>query len=487
MDHSFSPMTSSPTRDADLAAPSTAPPKKKRRNFCRKSWSEPEDYRTPLREYVTLMADKLLTQQESSNILCFSYAQRPDRAVTRIKTVTGEVCALLKPFNGAEWPLWPMPYVPCGLDGRALHYMCEAELDVFREIFSPFVKLVRHRLDAGQALVMGSTAARLFAGIPALRPYVVADETNPVLRSGVACVPHPSEWHKMHGKDLEPLYSKLQVVFGSNLPSIEIFERQINAAYRRVRVSVGIWVHANAPEDKKTLWRQHVSEAMKKPETFAKLSKAKKEMYNVRPELREQVGERTREMWTHNKKAQCDLITQAMARPEVKTTQRAGIAQKWKDEEWSASRRQQMSQEGVDRANSMRETEKSKPDSYHRAKSDAISKAKCKNKTADSDPIAMRLHVPAKLNDENLQEVYELLRKRHEVFCVDPQDKYVFWAICNDGNLRRGSRAVRTLLDKFEVTRTDLPTDWQSQHPPSSMPNQSSQSTGSASSSSSRT
>lgn len=439
----------------------------------RKSWIEPENYRASLRDYVTYMGGKLL-QQGTPNILCLSYAQRPDRALVPVKTVTGEICSLLKRFNGAEWPLWPTEYVPCGPDGRALHYMCKAELDVFREIFHPFVEPIRRLLDAREAIVMGSTVARLFAGIPELRQYVVAGEGRP--GSGIACVPYPCEWHKMHGKDLEPLHNKLQNVFGPDFVALETFERQINAAYRRVRVSVGIWVHANVPEDKKTQWRRHITEAMRKPETFAKLSEAKKIMYINRPELREQVGDRARDMWANDKEGLRGLITEAMARPEVKTKQCTGIAEKWKNEEWSSNRRQQMAQQGADNFASMKENEKSKPDSYHRAKSDAISKAKRKKNAGGAElevdnPIAMRLHVPLKLTDENLKEVFELLSRRHEIFCIDPQDKYVFWAICNDGNLRRGSRAVRTLLNKFEVTRTDLPNDWQSQHPPSSMPN----------------
>jgi hypothetical protein len=441
------------------------------------AWVEPEGYRAGLALHVENLRNFLEDESNIGKVVCATYAKRPDREMLNVKSVTSEVLKILAPFGAVEQPMWPAAYVPCGPDGRALYYMKEAEIAVLRELMAPLVPKLHERCASGKCLVTGITAARVFGGFPELRQYVMTDG-EPAPGHGPCYLPHPSEWHKLHGEEkLGPVYAKLASVLGPEFPDLEAFERQVNAAYRRVRISVGLWVHANIPPDKRDEWRKNIASALGRPETKVKLSTAKKEMYEQRPELRTEVGERTRVLWETDRVGQCRRIADAMARPEVKSKQKDGIATKWADENFSIKRREQMRTRGKDLAADVQRSEASMPDSYHRKKSDAISIGKRKKAAAaegrevtPDEPKAMRLHVPTRLTTPQRAEVLALLQRRHSVCCIDPTDECVFWAICEDGNLRRGARAVRTLLDKFEVTRAELPPDWQGLHPPSRIP-----------------
>lgn len=451
-----------------------------------KVWQEPEGYRRGLLSHVQDLENIADAVTTSNGVLAITHSKRADREGMGIRSITGEVLSVLARYGCTDCPMWPAAYVPCGPNGRALFYKSEAEMKVLRSLLNDFRPKILVLLKRGKCVVAGLNAARLLAGFPELRPYVVGNDAESEAGSGPSCVPYPSEWYKLHGDGLIPLYQKLAGIFGDGFPDMDVFERQINAAYRRVRISVHIWVHANLPPEKKANWRKHIAEAMKNPETIAKLSEASKKKYVDRPELREQFGEQIKNIWATRREEQRELITEAMSRADVKDKQCSGIAKKWEDKEWSDKRRKDLSTQGIKRAAAMKTTEERMPDSYHRAKSDAISKAKRHKNVKEGKeispdvPKAMRLHVPLKLTDAQLEEVLVLLRKRHAECCLDPQDKYVFWAICPDGNLRRGSRAVRTLLDKFDVKRQDLPGDWQSIHEPSSMPSESQSSASSA-------
>ena len=96
---------------------------RKKRGCPRQPWVEPEGYRIELQAYAAELGRYLLDDTNSNNIVCFTYAQRPDRVALPVKTITGEACAILAPFGCVERPFWPATYVPCGTNGRALHYM----------------------------------------------------------------------------------------------------------------------------------------------------------------------------------------------------------------------------------------------------------------------------------------------------------------------------------------------------------------------------
>jgi hypothetical protein len=403
------------------------------------AWVEPEGYRAGLALHVEKLRNFLEDESNIDKVVCATYAKRPDREMLDVKSVTSEIFKLLVPHGGAECPMWPAAYVPCGPDGRALHYMKEAEIAVLRELMAPLVPKLRERCASGKCLVMGITAARVFGGFPELRAYVVAaDKTEP--GHGPCCLPHPCEWHKLHGEEkLGPVYAKLASVLGPEFPDLKAFERQVNASYRRVRISVGVWYHKNRTDEKRDEFCKKLKDAWvgndSRKEQLSKLCKAR---WKVRRD--EFVGK----------------LKKTLAQPEVRSRKSQSAKEMWKKpEQWEKRKKhfnnpdhQQARRDG--KKNMSKEDRKKHANNVSRARREKNGK-----QATPEEPATFGVRLPASLTIDQRAAVVALLNRFHDDVMADPEDPRVLLARSFHSNKLRAGGPVCQLLRKLGIPKSE--------------------------------
>jgi hypothetical protein len=403
------------------------------------AWVEPEGYRAGLIQHVENLRNFLEDESNIGKVVCATYAKRPDREMLNVKSVTSEVLKILAPFGAIEQPMWPAAYVPCGPDGRALYYMKEAEIAVLRELMAPLVPKLRERCASGKCLVMGLTAARVFGGFPELRAYVVAaDETEP--GHGPCCLPHPSEWYKLHGEEkLGPVYAKLASVLGPEFPDLEAFERQINAAYRRARVSVGVWYHQNWTDEKRDIF-------------CAKL----KDAWVGNDDRKEQLSKLCKARWAVRRGEFVGKLKTTLAQPEVRSRKSQSAKDMWKKPEQWEKRSKHFNNPDHQEARRIGKKNMSKEDRKKHA--DNVSKGRLQKngkEVVPDKPAAFGVRLPVCLTPEQKAAVVALLERHHESVVPEPADNNTLWALSRHDNAVRAGNPVRALLRKEGIPRSE--------------------------------
>ena len=122
----------------------------------KKPWCEPEGYTEGLHPHVEGLSRLITVACESDRVLAITYCKRTDHEANNIRSVTGEVLAVLARHGCTECPMWPAAYVPCGPNGRALYYMCKAEMEVLRRLMRDFIPKVKqlHRRQQQQCSIL---------------------------------------------------------------------------------------------------------------------------------------------------------------------------------------------------------------------------------------------------------------------------------------------------------------------------------------------
>jgi hypothetical protein len=405
-----------------------------------KPWQEPAGYRVGLCDHVAQLQTFLFDAANDNRVIMATYAKRADREGLQIRSLTGEVLQLLERRGAAQTPMWPAAYVPCGPNGRALHYMCEAEMRVLRDMMLDLVPKLRERLAGGKCLVMGLCAARLLGGFSELRSFVVADEVGAEPGSGSCCLPHPSEWHKLHGEALEPVHNKLLVVFGESFPDLETFERQINGAYRRARVSVGLWLHQNWTDEKR--------------EEFCDKLKA---AWVGDDDRKEQLSRLCKQRWANRREEFMSKMKEASSRPDVRLRMSKSAKEMWKKPEQRSKRVKHF--HNKDHQQARREGYETMTKEATQSHADNVSAAKRELHGLPPEkqtPAAFSVRIPVRLDASQRACIIKVLNHHHNDIVADPLVDGTFWAISRHNNAKRGGEPVRAELKKMGVTNAEI-------------------------------
>lgn len=408
-----------------------------------KPWQEPDGYRDGLVDHVERLRAFLFNSANDDMVVMLTYAKRADREGLKIRSLTGEVLSLLERHNttrAVEWPLWPAAYVPCAPNGRALHYMCEAEMKVLRELMQALVSKLRERLDAGKCLVMGLCAARLVGGFAELRSFVVANKVGAEPGHGSCCLSHPSEWHKLHGEALAPVHSKLAGVFGEEFPDLKTFERRINGAYRRARISVGLYVQRNVSDEKR--------------EEFSNKLKAAWAGNDAR---KEELSRLSKDRWATRRDEFVSKLKESLAKPETRSRKSESAKEMWKKPEQREKRAKHFHDAKNQQAR--RDGFKTMSKEATQSHADNVSAARRKmNGLPDQEniPAAFSVRIPIRLDATERARIVGILDHHHSEVVADPNVDGTYWALSRHNSAKRAGPPVREELKKMGVTAVEM-------------------------------
>jgi hypothetical protein len=279
----------------------------------------------------------------------------------------------------------------------------------------------------------------VFGGFPELRAYVVAaDETEP--GHGPCCLPHPSEWYKLHGEEkLGPVYAKLASVLGPEFPDLEAFERQINAAYRRARVSVGVWYHQNWTDEKRDIF-------------CAKL----KDAWVGNDDRKEQLSKLCKARWAVRRGEFVGKLKTTLAQPEVRSRKSQSAKDMWKKPEQWEKRSKHFNNPDHQEARRIGKKNMSKEDRKKHA--DNVSKGRREKngkQATPEEPAAFGVRLPASLTTDQRAAVVTLLNRFHDDVMADPDNPRVLWARSSHSNKLRAGGPVCLLLRKLGVPKAE--------------------------------